>query len=85
MAYLSNLIARCNSELWDAFNAKWYGVPLTDENIDAIATDWDVMYKNSQRPENAEDCYRPDDIEGADVVEAVLREHVGYVFTVEVD
>ena len=62
VAYLSNLVAHCNYELWCVFEQRWNTVIVSDRNIPEIVADWKVLFDNSQRPENAEDCGMPLDI-----------------------
>ena len=85
VGYLSNFVAQCNYDLWVAFCSKWHWVQVTEENIPTILAEWDVMYTNSQKPENAEDCGMPDDISSTKDVEEDLRAHLGFYFETRVD
>ena len=85
VAYLSNLVAECNYDLWYAFVAKWYWVLLTPDNIQDIVQDWRVLYDNAQKPENKEDCVIPDDMVSPEDVEQDLQGCVGFFFQTRVD
>ena len=85
VGYLSNFVANCNYDLWRAFCSKWYWAVVTEENIPTILAEWDVIYTNSQKPENAEDCCMVDDISTTKDVEEDLRAHLGFYFETRVD
>lgn len=86
VGYLSNFIARCNEALWDRFERdRWYFVQITAENIAEIVADWTVIYDNSQKPENAVECYAPDDISEPDRIRIILTEHIGQFLDIRVD
>lgn len=86
VGYLSNFVANCNFDLWNTFERKkWYFVQITFDNIPDIVADWTVIYDNSQKPENAVDCYMPDDISTPDSIRQHLIDHIGHFLDIRVD
>lgn len=85
VGYLSNFVSHCNYALWRAFERKWCRQVVTTENIPEILREWEVIYQNSQKPENAEDCYMPDDIGSTAEIEEDLRKHVNFYLDIRVD
>lgn len=86
VGYLANFVARCNEELWNRFERdRWYFVQITFDNIPDIVSDWTVIYDNSQKPENAVECYAPDDISAPDRIRIILTEHIGQFLDIRVD
>lgn len=85
VGYLSNFVAHCNWALWRGFERKWRRKVVTTENIRDILADWFVIYTNSQKPENAEDCFMIDDIADTAEIEEALVAHVGFHLDIRVD
>lgn len=82
VAYIHNLTKNVNFYLWQAFENRWNGAAVSEENISEIVEDWKLLYENSQLPE---DDFEHEDICTPEEIEELLREYMGHYMYTRVD
>lgn len=82
VAHVHNLTKDVNFYLWQAFENRWNGVAVSEENVSEIVQDWKLLYENSQLPG---DDFEHEDISTPQEIEECLREYMGHYMYTRVD
>jgi hypothetical protein len=73
ISYLSNLVAGCTLDLFDSLRRIFGGQEPGLADIEVLLLVWERIYALVKKPENAADCYMPDDIVSPDEIREFLR------------
>ncbi len=88
VAYLSNLVGYCTADKWEDFQHCWHSTLICESNIQSLSEDWDKIFKETQNPDNLEDCggyHSVNDIKSAKEITALLTKYIGHILTFRVD